>query len=291
MKKNRLMLLTLVVALAMLFVGCGGNQGDTAEQPSDQTAEQSNEQGTEAEDQSWAKIKEKGKIIIGLDDNYPPAGFRDEKGELVGVDIDLAKEACQRLGVEAVFQPVQWDGVLMNLKNGDIDLIWNALGITPERQKEIAFTDVYMIDKNVIVVKADSPIRKKEDLAGKVIGLQLGSTAEPAVTNDPIGSEIKEIRKFESPTQALLDMQAGRIDAVVTNEMNGRYLITQEKALDKYYILTEEEGYFGEEPYGVGVRMEDKALLAELNRVLNEMKADGTAAKISEKWFGSNIIK
>ena len=123
------------------------------------------------------------------------------------MDIDLAKEAAKRL-VEAVFQPVIWDGVLMNLKNGDIDLIWNALGITPEREKEIAFTDPYMIDKNIIVVNADSPIRNKADLAGKVIGLQLGSTAEPAVLNDPIGAEIKEIKKFESPTQALLDMQA-----------------------------------------------------------------------------------
>jgi len=289
MKKKSIILLLLVLALAVMFVGCGGQQEEpaadqTAEQPADQPAEQT-------EDQSWTKIQEKGQFIVGLDDNYPPAGFRDEKGELVGVDIDLAKEAAKRLGVEAVFQPVQWDGVLMNLKNGDIDLIWNALGITPERQKEIGFTDVYMIDKNVIVVNADSPIKTKADLAGKVIGLQLGSTAEPAVTGDPINSEIKEIRKFESTTQALLDLQAGRIDALVTNEMNGRYLITQEKALDKFYILTEEEGYFNEEPYGVGVRMEDKAFLAELNRVLNEMKADGTAAEISKKWFGSDIIE
>ncbi|MEL7563454.1 MAG: amino acid ABC transporter substrate-binding protein [Dehalobacterium sp.] len=285
MKKKSFILLVLVLALAVMFVGCGGQQEEpAADQPEDQPAEQT-------EDQSWAKIQEKGNFIVGLDDNYPPAGYRDEKGELVGVDIDLAKEAAKRLGVEVVFQPVQWDGVIMNLKNGDIDVIWNALGITPVRQQEIAFTDVYMIDKNVIVVNADSPIKTKADLAGKVIGLQLGSTAESAVADDPVSSEIKEIRKFETTTQALLDVQAGRIDALVTNEMNGRYLINQEKSLDKFHILTEEEGYFNEEPYGVGVRMEDKAFLAELNRVLNEMKADGTAAEISKKWFGSDIIE
>lgn len=283
MKKKSLILFVLLCALAVLFAGCGGKQ-EPADQPADQTTDQT-------EDQSWEKIKEKGNFIVGLDDNYPPAGFRDAKGELVGVDIDLAKEAAKRLGLEVVFQPVQWDGVLMNLKNGDIDVIWNALGITEERQKEIAFTDAYMIDKNVIIVNAGSSIKTKADLAGKVIGLQLGSTAEPAVTGDPIHAEIKEIRKFESPTQALLDMQAGRIDAVVTNEMNGRYLINQEKALDKYYILTEAEGFFGAEPYGVGVRMEDKAFLAELNRVIDEMKADGTAAEISKKWFGSDVIE
>ncbi|MBC2725422.1 amino acid ABC transporter substrate-binding protein [Desulfosporosinus sp.] len=275
MKRRWLVLLVTICTVALLAAGCGQKTPDTA-----QTG-----------DQSWNKIKEKGEFIVGLDDNYPPAGFRDKAGELVGVDIDLAKEAAKRLGVKAVFKPVQWDGVLLNLKSGEIDLIWNALGITPERQEQIGFTDVYMEDRNIIIVKSGSPIKTKADLDGKTIGLQLGSTAEEAVAKDEISSKIKEVRKFENPTVALLDLDAGRIDAVVTNEMNGRYLITTEKTADKYYILSAEEGYFGEEPYGVGVRIEDKAFLAELNRVLDEMKADGTSAKISKQWFGSDIIK
>lgn len=148
----------------------------------------------QAGDQSWNKIKAKGEFVVGLDDNYPPAGFRDKQGDLVGFDIDLAKEAAKRLGVKAVFKPVQWDGVLLNLKSGDIDLIWNALGITPERQKEIGFTDSYMADRNIIVVKSGSPIKTKADLEGKIIGLQLGSTAEPAVTKDSISSKLEIIR-------------------------------------------------------------------------------------------------
>lgn len=275
MKRRWLVLLVTICAVALLGTGCGQKAPDTA-----QTG-----------DQSWNKIKESGEFIVGLDDNYPPAGFRDKAGELVGVDIDLAKEAAKRLGVKAVFKPVQWDGVLLNLKNGEIDLIWNALGVTPERQQEIGFTDVYMEDRNIIVVKSGSPIKTKADLAGKTIGLQLGSTAEEAVAKDEVSSKIKEVRKFESPTVALMDLEAGRIDAVVTNEMNGRYLITTEKTADKFYILSAEEGDFGKEPYGVGVRKEDKAFLAELNRVLDEMKADGTSAKISNQWFGSDIIK
>ncbi|EHQ89285.1 amino acid ABC transporter substrate-binding protein [Desulfosporosinus youngiae] len=275
MKRRWLVLLVTICAVALLGTGCGQKAPDTA-----QTG-----------DQSWNKIKESGEFIVGLDDNYPPAGFRDKAGELVGVDIDLAKEAAKRLGVKAVFKPVQWDGVLLNLKNGEIDLIWNALGVTPERQQEIGFTDVYMEDRNIIVVKSGSPIKTKADLAGKTIGLQLGSTAEEAVAKDEVSSKIKEVRKFESPTVALMDLEAGRIDAVVTNEMNGRYLITTEKTSDKFYILSAEEGDFGKEPYGVGVRKEDKAFLAELNRVLDEMKADGTSAKISNQWFGSDIIK
>ncbi|MCO5386395.1 amino acid ABC transporter substrate-binding protein [Desulfosporosinus sp.] len=275
MKRRWLTLFVAICTVALLVAGCGQKSTDK------------NQTG----DQSWNKIKEKGEFVVGLDDNYPPAGFRDKAGELVGVDIDLAKEAAKRLGVKAVFKPVQWDGVLLNLKSGEIDLIWNALGITPERQLEIGFTESYMEDRNIIVVKSGSPIKSKANLDGKTVGLQLGSTAEEAVAKDPISSKLKEIRKFESPTVALMDLEAGRIDAVVTNEMNARYLITTEKTADKYYILTAEEGDFDKEPYGVGVRMEDKAFLAELNRVLNEMKADGTAAKISNQWFGSNIIK
>lgn len=275
MKRGWVVLLAVVCTMALLVSGCAQKTADTKQ----------------TEDQSWHKIKEKGEFVVGLDDNYPPAGFRDQGGELVGFDIDLAKEAAKRLGVKAVFKPVQWDGVLLNLKSGDIDLIWNALGITPERQKEIGFTDSYMTDRNIIVVQSGSPIKSKADLEGKIIGLQLGSTAEPAVNKDPIASKIKEIRKYESPTVALMDLEAGRINAVVTNEMNARYLITTEKTADKYTIFTEEQGDFGKEPFGVGIRLEDKTFLAELNRVLNEMKADGTAAKISNQWFGSNIIK
>lgn len=281
MKRKRwLTLLVAICTVALLAAGCAQKASDPKQADTNQTG-----------DQSWNKIKEKGEFVVGLDDNYPPAGFRDQAGELVGFDIDLAKEAAKRLGVKAVFKPVQWDGVLLNLKSGDIDLIWNALGITPKRQAEIGFTDSYMADRNIIVVKSGSSIKSKADLAGKTIGLQLGSTAEPAVTNDQISSKLKEIRKFESPTVALMDLEAGRIDAVVTNEMNARYLITTEKTADKYYILTEQEGDFGKEPFGVGVRKEDKTFLVELNRVINEMKADGTAAKISNQWFGSNIIK
>ncbi|HZK83506.1 MAG TPA: amino acid ABC transporter substrate-binding protein [Desulfosporosinus sp.] len=275
MKKRWLVLFVAICTVVLLGAGCGQKTTDTK-----QTG-----------DQSWNKIKEKGEFVVGLDDNYPPAGFRDKKGDLVGFDIDLAKEAAKRLGVKVVFKPVQWDGVLLNLKNGDIDLIWNALGITPERQKEINFTDSYMADRNIIVVKPGSVIKTKADLAGKIIGLQLGSTAEPAVTKDPIASKIKEIRKFESPTVALMDLEAGRINAVVTNEMNARFLISTDKTTDKYYILTEKEGDFDKEPFGVGVRKEDGAFLIELNRVLKEMKADGTAAKISNQWFGTDIIK
>jgi ABC-type amino acid transport substrate-binding protein len=101
-------------------------------------------------------IKQKGKLVVGLDDSFPPMGFRDEKGEIVGFDIDLAKEAAKRLGVQVEFKPVDWDGVLLSLKNKDIDVIWNGLTITEERKKQITFSNVYLKNRQIIVVKKSS---------------------------------------------------------------------------------------------------------------------------------------
>lgn len=240
-----------------------------------------------AGDDSLERIKEKGKFIVGLDDNFPPMGFRDEKGDIVGFDIDLAKEAARKMGVEVEFKPVEWDGVIFSLKNGTIDVIWNGLTITEERAKQIAFTKPYLDNKQIIVVKKDSDINSKADLAGKTVGLQLGSSSQSALNSEPdVVESLKEVRTYPNNTEALMDLQIGRIDAVVVDEIVGRYYISKKPGV--YRILGED---FGKESYGVGVRKEDTSFLAELNKILDEMKADGTAKEISEKWFGDDIVK
>lgn len=267
MSKKWVVLLVVICAFSLLLTGCGQEA---------------------TEDLSWQNIQDKGEFVIGLDDNFPPMGFRDEKGEITGVDIDLANEAAKRMGVKAVFKPVEWDGVLLSLKNGDIDMIWNGLTITEERKKEIAFTDVYLEDRQIVVVLKDSAINTKKDLAGKVVGLQLGSSSETALNSDAeIAKSIKEVRKFGSNAEALMDLETGRIEAVVVDEVAGRYYIA--KRPDVYRVLEGEE-HFGLEAFGVGVRMEDKTFLDELNKTINAMKADGTAGEICKKWFGADII-
>jgi len=280
MKKWLLALVILLLAIGL--VGCGAQTEEpAAEEPA---AEEP------AADQSLQKILDKGELVIGLDDNFPPAGFRDEAGELVGFDVDLAAAACEKMGVKANFKPVEWDGVLLNLKNGDIDVIWNALTVTPEREKEIAFSRVYIDTRTIIIVAKDSPIKGKADLEGKVVGVQLGSSADDSVKNDAIAAKIKEVRKFGSYAEAFMDLDAGRIDAVVTDDINGRYSMTQEKIADKFIVLTEGED-FGGEQFAVGLRQEDLALQAAINKALDDMAADGTTAAINQKWFSGEIIK
>ena len=226
------------------------------------------------------------KIVIGLDDNFPPMGFRNEKNELVGFDISMAQEATRRMGIEAEFKPIDWSAKEAELNGKRVDMLWNGLTITEERKKNIAFTSPYMENHQIIVVPKSSTIKTKAELATRVIGIQDGSSAIDAVQRDPIAASFKELKKFGDNVTALMDLSTGRLDAVVLDEVVGRYYTA--KRPDDYAVL---EDNFGTEEYGVGLRKDDSALLARLQKVMDEMKADGSAARISTEWFGKDIIK
>lgn len=228
-----------------------------------------------------------GKIVIGLDDNFPPMGFRDDKNELVGFDIDLAREAGKRLGVEVEFKPIDWNAKEAELSGKRVDVLWNGLTITEERKKNIAFTAPYMENHQIIVVKGDSPIKTKADMAGKVVGVQDGSSAVEAIEKDTAtAASFKELKKYGDNVTALLDLTTGRVDAVVLDEVVGRYYTAKKPG--EYAVL---EDNFGTEEYGVGLRQEDTELHARIDQALAEMKQDGSGEKISEQWFGKNILK
>ena len=226
-------------------------------------------------------------IVVGLDDNFPPMGFRDEKNELVGFDIDLAKEAGKRLGAEVTFKPIDWNAKEAELNGKRVDVLWNGLTITEERKANILFTTPYLENRQIVVVLDKSPIKSKADLAGKVVGVQQGSSAIDAVKKDEATAKsLKELKEFGDNVAALMDVSAGRLDALVVDEVVGRYYTAKKPG--EYRVLEEN---FGTEDYGVGTRKEDTELMAKLQKALDDMKADGSAAAISTKWFGKDIIK
>jgi len=226
-------------------------------------------------------------IVIGLDDNFPPMGFRNDKNELVGFDIDLAKEAGKRLGVEVTFKPIDWNAKEAELNGRRIDVLWNGLTITEERKANILFTKPYLENRQIIIVTDKSPITTKAQLNGKVVGVQEGSSAVDAVEKDAATAKsIKELKKFGDNVAALMDLSAGRLDALVVDEIVGRYYTTKKPG--EYRVL---EDNFGTEDYGVGTRKDDTELAAKLDKALDDMKADGAAAKISTDWFGKDIVK
>lgn len=266
MKKLTTML-TMSLAAALLLAGCGRNDG--APKPGAATPPAA-----------------AARIVVGLDDNFPPMGFRNEKNELVGFDIDLAKEAAKRLGVEVEFKPIDWSAKEAELNGKRVDALWNGLTITEERRKNIGFTAPYMENHQIIVVPVNSPIKAKADLAGKVVGIQDGSSAVDAVQKDPVAGSIKELKKFGDNVTALMDLSTGRLEAVVLDEVVGRYYTAKKPG--EYAILDE---HFGTEEYGVGVRKDDTELLAKLQQAIDGMKQDGSAARISNAWFGKDIVK
>ncbi|MDA8445521.1 amino acid ABC transporter substrate-binding protein [Paracidovorax valerianellae] len=260
----------LLMSLGALLAGCGKN--DSAQQPATAAAP------------APAAVT---KIVVGLDDNFPPMGFRDEKNTLVGFDIDMAREAAKRMGVEVEFKPIDWSAKEAELSGQRVDALWNGLTITPERKQNIAFTAPYMENHQIVVVSAKSAIKTKADLAGKVVGAQEGSSAVDAVKKeDAVFKSFKEFKTFGDNVTALMDLSTGRLEAVVVDEVVGRYYVAKKPA--DYAVLDEN---FGTEDYGVGVRKDDTALQGRLDKALADMKQDGTAGKIATQWFGKNIVK
>ncbi len=225
------------------------------------------------------------KLVIGIDDKFAPMGFRDEDNEITGFDIDYAKAATEKMGVEAEFQPIDWKTKESELSSGRIDLIWNGYTITDERKEKVLFTKPYLENAQVVVTLEDSKLTKLDDLAGKVVGLQSLSSASDALNANPIKSEVKTITEYSDNVLALSDLKAGRLDAVVIDEVVIDYYMSKEEATFK--VLDES---LAPEQYGVGVKKGKEDLLKDLQKALDEMNEDGTAAKISEKWFGENKV-
>ncbi len=230
----------------------------------------------------------KKKVVIGLDDSFPPMGFRDDKNNIVGFDIDMAKEASKRMGVDVEFKPIDWSSKEAELNGKRIDALWNGMNITEERQKNVLFSDPYMESRQLIFVLAGSPIKTAADLAGKVVAVQQSSTGEDVVTKDiKLKNSLKELKTYPDFIAAFMDMKTGRVDAVVTDEMLGRYYMAKEAG--QYVAIEQPVGDVG--TIGVGFRKDDKELRDKVQTALNEMKKDGTSAKISQQWFGADLVK
>lgn len=239
-----------------------------------------------ATDNSFNRVKSSGKLVIGIDDAFPPLEFRNDKNELVGFDIDASRELGRRLGLKVEHVPTAWDGVVMALKVKKFDCIWSGMSITPEREQEIAFTKPYIMEKQVIVVKAGNKrIKSLKDLnAATTVGVQMGSTSEEALKS--LNKAFKETKRYDKNTSAFMDLKIGRIDALAVDELVGRYYLSQKPG--EFVVLKEA---MLSEPIGIGLRKEDVALKNKIQTTLNQMYKDGTMRKISIKWFGEDITK
>jgi polar amino acid transport system substrate-binding protein len=236
-------------------------------------------------DTSLSDLKSRGTFVLGLDDSFPPLGFRNENNEIVGYDIDLAKEVAKRLGVEFKAQPIDWDAKEMELNTGKIDCIWNGFTMTKEREEALSFTKPYLNNEQVLVVRNDSGITSLADMAGKTVGLQSGSSAQEAVNgNEDFAGSIKKQILFKDNVTALNDLEIRGVDGVVMDSVVADYSIAATK---KPFSVIDEP--LSKEEYGVAFRKGDTALRDEVQKIFEEMQKDGTATAVSLKWFGRDI--
>ncbi|MDY5212035.1 amino acid ABC transporter substrate-binding protein [Intestinibacter sp.] len=269
MKKLSVIALALVMAFSTLLSGCSSSNSKSS-----------------SNDDSLQYVMDKGELIVGLDDSFPPMGYRDKDNKIVGFDVDLAKETCKRMGIKVKFQPVSWESKEQELSSKNIDCIWNGFGITPEREKVLTFTEPYMANPQIFVVLADSGIKTQADLKGKVVAAQSGSTAYATIDKDTkLKDSFKEFIGVEDNVKALMDLEIGGSDAVAMDTVVARYYMAKDPG--KYSII--EDTTILDEVMGVGFRKGDNALCKKVEDTLKEMQKDGTLAKISKKWFGEDL--
>ena len=277
----------LALTGAVALTSCGSSDSSSkadnstaAESKAD--AESTAEPSAEG-DGSWKKVQDSGKLILGLDATFKPMGYTNENDEIVGFDIDCAKEVCSRLGIQLETYGVNWDTKEMDLDAGTIDCIWNGLSVSDERKKVMLMSEPYMQNEMVFVVNDSSEIKTLADLNGKTVGVQNGSTAQEILTASDVGKTVT-VNGLSTNVEALNQLEMNMCDAVFLDSVVAEYEIsTSGKA---FRIL--EEGLEPEE-YAIGFRLGDKELCDKVYGTLKEMKADGKLAEISTKWFGKDI--
>ncbi len=253
MKKIVAVMSVLVLALGML-TGCGGKE-------------------------------EKKNFTVGFDAEFPPYGYRDDSGEYVGFDLDLAAEVCERNGWTLVKQPIDWDGKDFELSSGAIDCIWNGFTMNG-REDAYTWTVPYVDNSQVFVVASDAGITAKSDLAGKVVAVQKDSSALAALNDEEnpeniaLRDSFAELIEYADYNTAFMDLEQGAVEAVAIDIGVAKYQIEQREAGD--YVMLEDT--LATEQYGVGFLLGNEELRDKVQDTLNKMAEDGAFLKIAEKW-------
>lgn len=227
-------------------------------------------------------------FTVGFDAEFPPYGYRDDNGEYVGFDLDLAAEVCKRQGWELVKQPIDWDAKDMELSSGAIDCIWNGFTMNG-REDAYTWTDPYVDNSQVFVVAAASGVQNKEELADKVVAVQKDSSALAALNDEENADNIAlrdsfaQLIEYADYNTAFMDLEQGAVDAVAIDIGVAQYQIAQREA-GKFVMLQGEDNKLAVEQYAVGFLKGNDELKDTVQKTLDEMAADGTFTQIAEKW-------
>ena len=253
MKKIRnLVLIVLCILTVALFAGCS----------------------------STPAAAEKTKFIVGLDDSFPPMGFRDDSNNIVGFDVDLATEVANRLGMEVELKPIDWDAKDTLLNSGAINCIWN--GFTMEgREDDYTFSEPYMLNEQVLVVKKDAGIKSWDDLAGKTVITQTDSAAQDVLEGDQkdLAATFATLDTIGEYNTAFMQLESGAVDAVACDLSIAQYQLAAKP--DAYTQLDEP---LSSEHYAVGFKKGDTKSADAVTESLKALYEDGTVKDLCDKY-------
>lgn len=275
MKKRLALMMALTVTAASLLAGCGGSSDGASDE------------GSDSQDTSTAEFAEKAEgdtFTVGFDQDFPPMGFVGEDGEYTGFDLELAQAVCDKMGWEFVPEPIAWDAKDAMLESGAIDCIWNGFTING-REDEYTWSDPYLDNSQVFVVRADSGIESAEDLAGKTVDVQTDSSAQAALEdNRELSSTFGNLQVIADYNTGFMELESGVVDAVAMDIVVASYQI---ESRDADFVILDD--VISTEEYGVGFAKGNEAVRDQVQTALEELAADGTMAEISTKWFGEDI--
>jgi L-cystine transport system substrate-binding protein len=276
--KKLMFVLALLLSTLLVLSACGKDEKAKEDKKEDtKTAEK-------AEDQDLlAKVKDDGKLLIGTEGTYAPFTFHDESGNLTGFDVDIATEVAKRLGVEPEFKETQWDAMFAGLDAKRFDMVANQVGIRPDRQEKYDFSDPYITSAAVLIVHKDNnEVKAFEDIKGLNAAQSLTSNYGEMAKKH--GANLVSVEGF---TQSVELLASKRVDVTINDRIS--YLdYTKERPEAPIKIAATSEDASAS---GLMFRKGSDKLVAEVNKALSEMVEDGTYKKISEKWFGEDVLK
>ena len=272
MKKFLKVLLALSTA-CMIFAGCTDSESEN-EQNTEVTTQDTADESGQAD---RTDINRDGKLIIGTNPEFPPFEYVGDSGEIEGFDVDLMNEVGKRLGYEVEFKSMEFKSLIGAMEAGSIDAVAAGMSVTDERKLAVDFSDTYFnASQYIIVNKGNEDIKKASDLAGKIVGVQEGTTGDVYLTENV---KTQNIKRFKKGIDAVLDLKNGGCDAV---------FIDAQVAMD--FVAANEEqlvclsGGIDSEEYAVAFPKGSK-LVSDVNKAIAEMRADGTYKDIYDKYF------
>jgi polar amino acid transport system substrate-binding protein len=222
-------------------------------------------------------------IVVGTDAAYAPFESQNEKGEIVGFDIDIVKAIAAKAGIEVKFVNTPWEGIFNALAQGDRDMVVSAVTITDERKQTMDFSEPYFDAQQLIAVRNDSRVKSFQDLRKLKVGVQTGTTGDEAVTK-LLGKTSTAIKRFESTPLALKELESSGVDAVVADNGVVVHYVANNPG-GNFKTVADKE--FVPEQYGIAIKKGNAELLGNINKGLADIKADGTYAKIYAQYFGA----